>query len=70
MRECPAISYVSFLADISKSLESKRKRLESFTNSSIRASNKKVEAVWSTQRGERFVNKSQNLLCMYNQLPP
>lgn len=53
--ECPYCKCHCFLVDISKSLDTKRKRLESFTDSSIRASYKKVEEVWSTQRSERSV---------------
>lgn len=45
---------LSLAADISKSLDAKRKRLETFTDSSIKASNKKVDEVWSTQREERY----------------
>lgn len=40
-------------ADISKSLESKRKRLETFTQSSVKASSKKVEEIWKKQQQER-----------------
>lgn len=40
-------------ADISKNLESKRKRLETFTQSSVKASSKRVEEIWRKQQQER-----------------
>jgi len=43
------------VADISKSLGAKRKRLESFTDSSISNSSKKIEELWTTQRNDRQV---------------
>ena len=46
---------ISLVADISKSMASKRKRLEGFTQASLKTSNKKVEEVWKTQQEERSV---------------
>ncbi|XP_041367395.1 synaptonemal complex protein 3-like [Gigantopelta aegis] len=42
-----------FGADISKTLVSKRKRLEQITQSTLKNSNKKVEDVWREQQNER-----------------
>lgn len=42
-----------FGTDITKSLVSKRKRLETFTQASLKASNTKVEKVWKAQQTER-----------------
>ena len=47
----------SLVADISKSMASKRKRLEGFTQASLKTSNKKVEEVWKTQQEERSVHR-------------
>lgn len=44
---------VLYTADITKSLDVKRKRLEVFTQSSLKTSNKKVDEVWKTQQNER-----------------
>ena len=44
-----------YSVDISKSLESKRKRLETFTQSSVKASSKRVEETWRKQQQERPV---------------
>ena len=43
----------SFTADVSKTLESKRKRLESFTQSTLKISNKKVDDMWQAQQTQR-----------------
>ncbi|XP_078667701.1 synaptonemal complex protein 3-like isoform X1 [Branchiostoma floridae x Branchiostoma belcheri] len=43
----------SFGADISKTLSAKRKRLEMFTQSAVKASNHKVENTWMAQHSER-----------------
>ncbi|XP_066275792.1 synaptonemal complex protein 3-like [Branchiostoma lanceolatum] len=43
----------SFGADISKTLSAKRKRLEMFTHSAVKASNHKVENTWMAQHSER-----------------
>ena len=45
--------YIMPSADITKSLDVKRKRLESFTQTSLKTSNKKVDEVWKTQQSER-----------------
>ena len=60
---CIQIAYLQYItvllpvpiqtADISKSLASKRKRLEGFTQASLKTSNKKVDEVWKTQHEER-----------------
>ncbi|XP_050409584.1 synaptonemal complex protein 3, partial [Patella vulgata] len=42
-----------FGADISKTLISKRKRLEQLTHNTLRSSNKKVEDIWKAQQTER-----------------
>ncbi|CAH1787931.1 unnamed protein product [Owenia fusiformis] len=42
-----------FGADISKTVMAKRKRLETFTNASLKASNKKVDEIWKEQHTER-----------------
>nr|AGL11962.1 synaptonemal complex protein 3 [Nodipecten subnodosus] len=42
-----------FGADITKTLVNKRKRLEQFTQNSLKASNKKVEEIWKMQQLER-----------------
>ena len=47
--------YVSLSADISKNLESKRKRLETFTQSSVKASSKRVDDIWKKQQQERYM---------------
>ena len=51
----PDVSYYLsiYLADISKSLDAKRKRLETVTQQSLKTSHKKVEEVWKSQQGER-----------------
>ncbi|XP_057290266.1 synaptonemal complex protein 3-like [Hydractinia symbiolongicarpus] len=43
----------SFGADISKTLSAKRKRLTTFTSSSLKTSNRKYEELFSTQQTER-----------------
>lgn len=43
----------SFEADITKTMASKRKRLETFTQNKMKNSNKKVEEIWKVQQGER-----------------
>ena len=45
-----------FGADITKTLIAKRKRLEQYTQSSLKTTNRKVEEIWKTQQGERFAN--------------
>ena len=57
---------VLLAVDISKSLESKRKRLETFTQASVRASNKKVEEVWQKQQKERYIDGSHNNIMHIN----
>ncbi|XP_033751590.1 synaptonemal complex protein 3-like [Pecten maximus] len=42
-----------FGADITKTLVNKRKRLEQFTQNSLKSSNKKVEEIWKMQQLER-----------------
>ena len=42
-----------FGADVSKTLDAKRKRLETFTQASLKASNTKVEKIWKAQQAER-----------------
>ncbi|XP_048780789.1 synaptonemal complex protein 3-like [Ostrea edulis] len=42
-----------FGADISKTLVSKRKRLEQYTQNSLKCSTKKVEDIWKMQQAER-----------------
>ena len=42
-----------FGADVSKTLDAKRKRLETFTHASLKVSNGKVEKVWKAQQTER-----------------
>lgn len=42
-------------------MASKRKRLEGFTQASLKTSNKKVEEVWKTQQEERSVVLQQLL---------
>ncbi|XP_063053643.1 synaptonemal complex protein 3 [Engraulis encrasicolus] len=42
-----------FGADISKAMQAKRKRLESFTKSSLKGSNQKLEQLWKTQHAQR-----------------
>ena len=48
---------IFLVADISKSMASKRKRLKGFTQASLKTSNKKVEEVWKTQQEERSVRR-------------
>ena len=43
----------SFGVDISKNLEAKRKKLESFTQASLKTSKEKVGEVWQQQKTER-----------------
>lgn len=43
----------SFEADITKTMASKRKRLETFTQNKMKNSNKRVEEIWKVQQGER-----------------
>ena len=50
------------IADISKNLETKRKRLETFTHASVKASNRKVEEVWKKQQTERCVGGGEGEL--------
>ncbi|XP_013980560.1 synaptonemal complex protein 3 [Salmo salar] len=42
-----------FGADISKAMQAKRKRLETFTKSSLKGSNQKLEQLWNTQYAQR-----------------
>ncbi len=42
-----------FGADVSKTLDAKRKRLEIFTQASLKVSNGKVEKTWKAQQTER-----------------
>ncbi|KAL2093582.1 hypothetical protein ACEWY4_010894 [Coilia grayii] len=42
-----------FGADISKAMQAKRKRLETFTKSSLKGSNQKLEQLWKTQHAQR-----------------
>lgn len=42
-----------FGANMSKTLDAKRKRLETLTQASLKASNVKVEKIWTTQQTER-----------------
>ena len=44
----------SFGVDISKNLEAKRKKLEGFTQASLKASKEKVGEMWQQQKMERF----------------
>uniref|UniRef100_A0A3B4CSI8 XLR/SYCP3/FAM9 domain-containing protein n=1 Tax=Pygocentrus nattereri TaxID=42514 RepID=A0A3B4CSI8_PYGNA len=41
------------VADISKAMQAKRKRLEAFTKSSLKGSNQKIEQLWKTQHNQR-----------------
>ena len=41
-------------ADISKTLSDKKKRLEQFTQSSLKTNAKKVEQIWKGQQSERY----------------
>ncbi|XP_064635061.1 synaptonemal complex protein 3-like [Lineus longissimus] len=43
----------SFGADVSKTLVSKRKRLEQYTQSTIKTSNRRIEDIWKVQQNER-----------------
>ncbi|XP_072046682.1 synaptonemal complex protein 3-like [Amphiura filiformis] len=43
----------SFGADMRKSLSSKRKRLENFTQQSLKSANTKVDKIWKMQQSER-----------------
>ncbi len=45
---------VGFGANVSKTLDAKRKRLETLTQTSLKASNVKVEKIWKTQQTERW----------------
>uniref|UniRef100_A0A8B9HLE3 Synaptonemal complex protein 3-like n=1 Tax=Astyanax mexicanus TaxID=7994 RepID=A0A8B9HLE3_ASTMX len=42
-----------FGADISKAMQAKRKRLETFTKSSLKGTNQKIEQLWKTQHNQR-----------------
>ncbi|XP_031420900.1 synaptonemal complex protein 3 [Clupea harengus] len=42
-----------FGADIGKAMQAKRKRLETFTKSSLKGSNQKLEQLWRTQYAQR-----------------
>ena len=43
----------SFGADISKSLQAKRKRMENFAQVALKTSSKKVGELWQSQHSER-----------------
>ncbi len=47
------LSPVYYVADIAKNLDVKRKRLETFTQASVKTSNKKVQEIWKSQQTER-----------------
>lgn len=49
-----SVNYVIFPADISKAMQAKRKRLETFTKSSLKGSNQKLEQLWRTQHAQRY----------------
>ena len=40
-------------ADIAKTVAAKRKRLEQYTQSSLKSSSRKVEDIWKIQQNER-----------------
>ncbi|KAJ8392343.1 hypothetical protein AAFF_G00077070 [Aldrovandia affinis] len=42
-----------FGADINKTMQAKRKRLEAYTKNSLKGSNQKLEQLWKTQQGQR-----------------
>lgn len=42
-------------ADISKTMQAKRKRLECLTKSSLKGSNQKIEQLWKTQHSQRYM---------------
>lgn len=42
-----------FPADITKTLTAKRKRIQTFTQASLKASSRKFDEVWHTQQRER-----------------
>ncbi|XP_072519827.1 synaptonemal complex protein 3 [Salminus brasiliensis] len=42
-----------FGADISKAMQAKRKRLETFTKSSLKGTNQKIEQLWKSQHNQR-----------------
>ena len=44
----------NILADITKTLSGKRKRLEQYTQNSLKISNRKVEDIWRVQQKERY----------------
>ena len=44
----------SISADISKTISAKRKRLETYTQNSLKMSNKKVEEFWKNQHADRL----------------
>ena len=49
-----AFSFIClFSADITKTVAAKRKRLELFTQSSLKSSSRKVEDIWKIQQSER-----------------
>ena len=48
---------ILLLADISKTLVNKRKRLEQYTQNSLKTTNRKMEDIWKQQRGDRSAHK-------------
>lgn len=61
------------VADISKAMQSKKKRLELLTKNSLKGSTQKLEQMWKTQQNQRLLNeqcmKSAQLLelgCVVN----
>ena len=44
---------LSFSADITKTLSAKRKRIQCFTNASLKTSNRKFDEIWKSQQNDR-----------------
>jgi hypothetical protein len=54
-KECTLFKFISILADITKTLSAKRKRLENYTQNSLKTTNKKVDDIWKGQNAERYI---------------
>lgn len=53
-RKIAIIVLLLFIADISKTLSAKRKRLTTFTNASMKTSNRKYDEMFMSQQNERY----------------
>ncbi len=54
-----------FGMNVSKTLDAKRKRLETLTQASLKTTNVKVEKIWKTQQTERYTHTTPSLIILF-----